>query len=170
MMIFKLQFFFLTYDIEHKHAQLIISLDKEDLNIILIIQSFFQLWTVSLSHILQVMWDLLLDMENSHYWKKWRQNSSPRQIHKPRRIRLWSQASCCWILRGCVFTGFLSVYVLTPAKWDTVGRASVWNERSRAGTGQSSEESACVFHRHKDNPSVSRTLKKTTLQNMSVSD
>ncbi|KAM4544977.1 proteasome assembly chaperone 1 [Odontesthes bonariensis] len=51
-------------------------------------------------------------------------------------------------------SSFLSVYVLTPANWDAVGRASVWNERSRAGTGQNSEESACVFHRHKDNPSV----------------
>ncbi|KAM6907016.1 proteasome assembly chaperone 1 [Xenentodon cancila] len=50
--------------------------------------------------------------------------------------------------------GFLSVYVLTSSNWDTVGRASMWNERSRAGTGQTSEESACVFYRHKDNPSV----------------
>ncbi|KAM7374706.1 hypothetical protein PAMP_007349 [Pampus punctatissimus] len=49
---------------------------------------------------------------------------------------------------------FLSVYVLTSANWDAVGHASVWNERSRAVTGQSSEESACVFYRHKDNPSV----------------
>ncbi|KAM8834699.1 proteasome assembly chaperone 1 [Synchiropus picturatus] len=49
---------------------------------------------------------------------------------------------------------FLSVYVLTSEGWDPVGRASVWNERSRAGAGQSSEESACLFYRHKDHPSV----------------
>ncbi|KAI3373923.1 hypothetical protein L3Q82_022492 [Scortum barcoo] len=49
---------------------------------------------------------------------------------------------------------FLSVYVLTSANWDAVGHASVWNERSRAMTGQSIEESACVFHRQKENPSV----------------
>ncbi|XP_034540386.1 proteasome assembly chaperone 1 [Notolabrus celidotus] len=51
-------------------------------------------------------------------------------------------------------TRFLSVYVLTSAKWDAVGHASVWNERSRAVSGQSSEESACVFYRQKDDPSV----------------
>lgn len=49
---------------------------------------------------------------------------------------------------------FLSVYVLTSANWDAVGHASVWNERSRAVSGQSSEESACVFYRQKDSPSV----------------
>uniref|UniRef100_A0A3P8U0A6 Proteasome assembly chaperone 1 n=1 Tax=Amphiprion percula TaxID=161767 RepID=A0A3P8U0A6_AMPPE len=49
---------------------------------------------------------------------------------------------------------FLSAYVLSSANWDAVGHASVWNERSRAVTGQHSEESACVFHRRKDNPSV----------------
>ncbi|XP_019941076.1 proteasome assembly chaperone 1 isoform X1 [Paralichthys olivaceus] len=47
---------------------------------------------------------------------------------------------------------FLSVYVLTSANWDTVGHASVWNERSQAG--QTSKDSACVFYRHKENPSV----------------
>ncbi|XP_034406798.1 proteasome assembly chaperone 1 [Cyclopterus lumpus] len=46
---------------------------------------------------------------------------------------------------------FLSVYIPTSENWDAVGHASVWNERSRAVT---SEESACVFHRHKNNPSV----------------
>ncbi|XP_040007500.1 proteasome assembly chaperone 1 [Xiphias gladius] len=49
---------------------------------------------------------------------------------------------------------FLSMYVLTSANWDTVGHASVWNERSRAVTGQTSAESACVFYRQKDDPSV----------------
>ncbi|XP_029304676.1 proteasome assembly chaperone 1-like [Cottoperca gobio] len=49
---------------------------------------------------------------------------------------------------------FLSVYVLTSENWDAVGHASVWNERSRAGAGTSSEESACVFYRRKDDPSV----------------
>eukprot|EP00064_Thunnus_orientalis_P022082 superscaffoldBa00007148_g22265 len=49
---------------------------------------------------------------------------------------------------------FLSVYVLTSANWDAVGHASAWNERSRPLTGQTNEESACVFYRHKDNPSV----------------
>ncbi|XP_061905054.1 proteasome assembly chaperone 1 isoform X2 [Entelurus aequoreus] len=49
---------------------------------------------------------------------------------------------------------FLSVYVLASAKWDAVGHMSVWNERSRAGTGQSGEQSACVFYRHKEAPSV----------------
>ncbi|XP_068571775.1 proteasome assembly chaperone 1 [Cebidichthys violaceus] len=48
---------------------------------------------------------------------------------------------------------FLSVYVLSES-WDAVGHASVWNERSRAGAGITSEESACVFYRHKSNPSV----------------
>ncbi|XP_061558722.1 proteasome assembly chaperone 1 [Phycodurus eques] len=46
---------------------------------------------------------------------------------------------------------FLSVYVLSSEKWDAVGRASVWNERSRAGRG---EQSACLFYRHRDEPSV----------------
>ncbi|XP_054482028.1 proteasome assembly chaperone 1 [Anoplopoma fimbria] len=49
---------------------------------------------------------------------------------------------------------FLSVYVLTSENWDAVGHASVWNERSRPVTGIASEESACVFYRHKSNPSV----------------
>ncbi|KAM3601316.1 uncharacterized protein V6R79_010585 [Siganus canaliculatus] len=49
---------------------------------------------------------------------------------------------------------FLSVYVLTSANWDAVGHASMWNERNPAGTGQTIEESACVFHRQKDDPSV----------------
>ncbi|XP_041863603.1 proteasome assembly chaperone 1 [Melanotaenia boesemani] len=49
---------------------------------------------------------------------------------------------------------FLSGYVLAPANWDALGRASVWNERCRAVAGQTSEDSACVFYRHKDNPSV----------------
>uniref|UniRef100_A0A1A8PD45 Proteasome assembly chaperone 1 n=1 Tax=Nothobranchius rachovii TaxID=451742 RepID=A0A1A8PD45_9TELE len=49
---------------------------------------------------------------------------------------------------------FLSAYVLASAKWDAVGRALVWNERSRAATGQTGEESACVFYRHKDTPAV----------------
>nr|XP_057943728.1 proteasome assembly chaperone 1 [Doryrhamphus excisus] len=49
---------------------------------------------------------------------------------------------------------FLSVYVLTSAKWDVVGHASMWNERNRAGTGQSADQSGCVFYRHKDDPSV----------------
>ncbi|XP_031163947.1 proteasome assembly chaperone 1 [Sander lucioperca] len=50
---------------------------------------------------------------------------------------------------------FLSVYVLTSENWDAVGHASVWNERSRAATGiTSEEETACVFYRKKDNPSV----------------
>nr|XP_046266327.1 proteasome assembly chaperone 1 [Scatophagus argus] len=49
---------------------------------------------------------------------------------------------------------FLSVYVLTSANWDAVGHASVWNERSRAVTEQTSVDSACVFYRRKDDPSV----------------
>ncbi|XP_013881718.1 proteasome assembly chaperone 1 [Austrofundulus limnaeus] len=50
--------------------------------------------------------------------------------------------------------GFLSAYVLASANWDAVGRALVWNERSRTVTGRTSEESACVFYRCKDKPSV----------------
>ncbi|XP_017275319.1 proteasome assembly chaperone 1 [Kryptolebias marmoratus] len=50
--------------------------------------------------------------------------------------------------------GFLSAYVLASSNWDAVGRALVWNERSRAVVGQTGEESACVFYRHKDSPSV----------------
>ncbi|XP_029030210.1 proteasome assembly chaperone 1 [Betta splendens] len=49
---------------------------------------------------------------------------------------------------------FLSVYVLTSENWDVVGRASLWNERSRPAAGKSSEDSICVFYRNKDNPSV----------------
>ncbi|XP_012736928.2 proteasome assembly chaperone 1 [Fundulus heteroclitus] len=49
---------------------------------------------------------------------------------------------------------FLSAYVLASANWDAAGRALAWNERSRSGTGRSGEESACVFYRHKDEPSV----------------
>ncbi|CAK6973163.1 proteasome assembly chaperone 1 [Scomber scombrus] len=49
---------------------------------------------------------------------------------------------------------FLSVCVLNSANWDAVGHASVWNERSRAVTGQTSDESGCVFYRQKANPSV----------------
>lgn len=51
-------------------------------------------------------------------------------------------------------SSFLSAYILSSANWEAVGRASAWNERSRAVSGQSSEESSCIFHRHKDNPSV----------------
>ncbi|XP_006785133.1 proteasome assembly chaperone 1 [Neolamprologus brichardi] len=51
-------------------------------------------------------------------------------------------------------SSFLSVHILSTPNWDTIGRASVWNERSRAVMGQSCEESACVFYRHKDNPTV----------------
>ncbi|XP_061659930.1 proteasome assembly chaperone 1 isoform X2 [Syngnathoides biaculeatus] len=46
---------------------------------------------------------------------------------------------------------FLSVYVLASDMWDTVGHASMWNERSRAGSG---DRSSCVFYRHKDEPSI----------------
>ncbi|XP_056266931.1 proteasome assembly chaperone 1 [Pseudoliparis swirei] len=49
---------------------------------------------------------------------------------------------------------FLSAYVPTSELWEAVGHASAWNERSRAVTGTTGEESACVFHRNKDNPSV----------------
>ncbi|KAL6098469.1 psmg1 [Pungitius sinensis] len=49
---------------------------------------------------------------------------------------------------------FLSVYVLTSENWDAVGHASMWNERSRGETGLTGGESACVFYRHKNNPSV----------------
>lgn len=56
-----------------------------------------------------------------------------------------------------VHPGFLSVHTLTSANWDTVGHSSLWNERNQATTGQTSVESACVFHRQKDNPSVSDT-------------
>lgn len=62
----------------------------------------------------------------------------------------WNQTSSVSVL-----TGFLSVYVLTSANWDAVGHASVWNERSRAVTGQPGADSECVFYRQKDNPSVS---------------
>lgn len=63
-----------------------------------------------------------------------------------------------WVVtRGCVSTGFLSVFVLASANWDPVGHASVWNERSRPAAGQSGEET-CVFYRQKDKPSVSYTL------------
>lgn len=50
------------------------------------------------------------------------------------------------------------MYVLTSTKWDKVGHASVWNEMSQAATGQTGVESACVFYRQKDNPSVSEML------------
>ncbi|XP_077597460.1 proteasome assembly chaperone 1 [Stigmatopora nigra] len=46
---------------------------------------------------------------------------------------------------------FLSVYVLASEKWEMVGSASVWNERSQAKSGQ---ESGCVFLRRRDDPSV----------------
>lgn len=49
---------------------------------------------------------------------------------------------------------FLSVYILTSEVWDPVGRASVWNDRSRVGAARSGEESVCLFYRHKDDPSV----------------
>ncbi|XP_068600884.1 proteasome assembly chaperone 1 [Brachionichthys hirsutus] len=49
---------------------------------------------------------------------------------------------------------FLSVYVLSYAAWEAVGRASVWNERSRAPSGRTGDESACVLYRQEDNPSV----------------
>ncbi|XP_057676044.1 proteasome assembly chaperone 1 isoform X2 [Corythoichthys intestinalis] len=46
---------------------------------------------------------------------------------------------------------FLSVYVLASEKWESVGSASVWNERNQAGSGQ---QSGCVFFRRRDEPSV----------------
>ncbi|XP_054610865.1 proteasome assembly chaperone 1 isoform X2 [Dunckerocampus dactyliophorus] len=64
------------------------------------------------------------------------------------------QCSQLFLAVGHNAARFLSVYVLTSAKWDAVGHASVWNERNRAGTGQSGDQSGCVFYRHKDDPSV----------------
>nr|XP_020454013.1 proteasome assembly chaperone 1 [Monopterus albus] len=91
-----------------------------------------------------------------------------RELEEKREVRLhWSpevseslrsgnklQCSDFVLAVGHNAARFLSVYVLTSANWDTVGHASVWNERSRPVTGQASEESACVFYRHKENPSV----------------
>ncbi|XP_034033367.1 proteasome assembly chaperone 1 [Thalassophryne amazonica] len=51
-------------------------------------------------------------------------------------------------------TGFLSMYVLTPARWTKVGHATVWNERSRACAGPADLDCRCVFYRHKDKPLV----------------
>ncbi|XP_074467880.1 proteasome assembly chaperone 1 [Sebastes fasciatus] len=91
-----------------------------------------------------------------------------RELEKKREVHLnWSpevseslksgnklQCSDFILAVGHNAARFLSVYVLTSENWDTVGHAAVWNERSRAVTGITSEESACVFYRHKDNPSV----------------
>ncbi|XP_008284149.1 proteasome assembly chaperone 1 [Stegastes partitus] len=91
-----------------------------------------------------------------------------RELEEKREVRLhWSpevsealrsgnklQCSDFILAVGHNAASFLSVYVLSSANWDAVGHASVWNERSRAVTGQNSEDSACVFYRHKDNPSV----------------
>lgn len=54
--------------------------------------------------------------------------------------------------------GFLSVHALASSDWDMVGHSLLWNERNHSTTGKTSVESACVFHRQKDNPSVSNTL------------
>lgn len=74
------------------------------------------------------------------------------------------------MLRGSVLAGFLSAYILGFANWEAVGRAVAWNERSRSGTGPSGEEPACVFYRHKDDPSVSDMPTKTAPQNTSAVD
>uniref|UniRef100_G3QC23 Proteasome assembly chaperone 1 n=1 Tax=Gasterosteus aculeatus aculeatus TaxID=481459 RepID=G3QC23_GASAC len=70
---------------------------------------------------------------------------------------------------------FLSVYVLTSENWDAVGHASMWNERSRPETGLTGGESACVFYRYKNNPSVFgclqwRQLNVTVLSDSSVAE
>lgn len=54
-----------------------------------------------------------------------------------------------------ISAGFLSAHVLTSANWEVVGHASAWNERNLAGISQTGVDSGCVFHRQKDNPSVS---------------
>lgn len=91
-----------------------------------------------------------------------------RELEKKREVNLhWSpevseslkfgnklQCSDFILAVGHNAARFLSVYVLTSANWDAVGHASLWNERSQPVTGRSSEESACVFFRQKDNPSV----------------
>ncbi|XP_024122109.1 proteasome assembly chaperone 1 isoform X1 [Oryzias melastigma] len=102
-------------------------------------------------------------------WKKCNQKVTPLMWEKQTREvnLLWSpeilqsltsgnklQCSDFILAVGHNAASFLSAYVLSSSNWDAVGRASVWNERSRAVAGQSSEDSACVFYRHKDNPSV----------------
>ncbi|XP_028277396.1 proteasome assembly chaperone 1 [Parambassis ranga] len=91
-----------------------------------------------------------------------------RELEEKREVQLhWSpevsdslrsgnklQCSDFILAVGYNAASFLSAYVLSSSNWDKVGHSSVWNERSRALSDQSSEESACVFYRHKDNPSV----------------
>ncbi|XP_049598893.1 proteasome assembly chaperone 1 [Syngnathus scovelli] len=87
-----------------------------------------------------------------------------RELEEKRQVHInWSPAVCDALKTGDKLTcshfilavghnasRFLSVYVLASEKWDAVGRASVWNERSRP---RSSDQS-CVFYRHRDEPSV----------------
>uniref|UniRef100_H3CQD2 Proteasome assembly chaperone 1 n=1 Tax=Tetraodon nigroviridis TaxID=99883 RepID=H3CQD2_TETNG len=49
---------------------------------------------------------------------------------------------------------FLSVHALASSHWDVVGHSLLWNERNDSTTAKTAVESACVFHRQKDNPSV----------------
>lgn len=91
-----------------------------------------------------------------------------RELEEKREVRLqWSPDISDWLKSGNKFqcsdfllavghnaARFLSAHVLTSANWDVVGHVSVWNERNLVGSGQTGVESACVFHRQKDNPSV----------------
>ncbi|XP_068188162.1 proteasome assembly chaperone 1 isoform X2 [Antennarius striatus] len=91
-----------------------------------------------------------------------------RELEEKREVRLhWNpevsetlnsgnklQCSDFIVAVGLNASRVLSVYVLSCENWDAVGHASVWNERSRAPSGQTSDESACVLYRQKDNPSV----------------
>lgn len=72
----------------------------------------------------------------------------------------WGCVCCRWSLTGCLFAGFLSVYVLHSANWDTVGHAAFWNEMTQTVSGQAGPEAGCVFYRNKDSPSVSDPLSK----------
>ncbi|KAL4608739.1 Proteasome assembly chaperone 1-like [Arapaima gigas] len=55
-------------------------------------------------------------------------------------------------------TGFLSAYILSSRRWDSVGSVSLWNERSGSGSHRSDvafqEQPSCVFYRQKDSSSV----------------
>uniref|UniRef100_A0A4W5NLD7 Proteasome assembly chaperone 1 n=1 Tax=Hucho hucho TaxID=62062 RepID=A0A4W5NLD7_9TELE len=68
------------------------------------------------------------------------------------------QCSDLIIAVGQNAAGFLSACVLNAESWDAVGCASLWNERSRGSSRQSSAplpgEPACLFYRHRDNPAV----------------
>ncbi|KAJ7996994.1 hypothetical protein DPEC_G00224310 [Dallia pectoralis] len=98
-----------------------------------------------------------LDDENEEDEQIHREIEEKREVHIEWYPEVRLQCSELIIAVGPNATVFLSAYVLAES-WDAVGHVSLWNEKSRCTSRQTSAplpgEPACRFYRHRDNPSV----------------